>query len=310
MRWHSIAVAAMMMVLSASYIRGQAPQASTTVPDWQTAAGGKLEFEVASVRPSALGTPYSSNVALDSGDGPAPGSLFKASAILMPYLTFAFRINDSVQARAIWDKLPIWGRTQFYTVEARAEGTPTRDQMRLMVQALLADRFKLVTHRETRPRNVLTMTLDKPGKPGPLLHPYSPDEPCIENPSHGILIPAPANGALPPRYCGESSWIADGQRHIQIINGTMAQIANALASASMSGGTTLGPHAGVDATGLSGTYDMELHFAETDVDPNEASGGGPTFVAALKNQLGVKLTEAKGTAEIIVIDHIEPPSVN
>jgi uncharacterized protein (TIGR03435 family) len=298
------------LLLSTDCTYGQASQTSTAMPAWQTAAGGKQEFEVASVRPSAEGTPYSSNVALDGMDGPPPGNLFKASSILMQYLRFAFRINDSVQARAIWDTLPLWSRTQFYTVEARAEGTPARDQVRLMVQSLLADRFKLVVHREMRSSNILTMTLDKPGKTGPMMHPYSPATPCIEETTHAPMIPAPAAGALPPRYCGQSAWIADGQLHVQIINGTMAQIANALASMSMRGGTTITPHAGVDATGLSGTYDMEVHFADTSLAPEEGTGGGPAFASAIKNQLGIKLTEAKGTAEVIVIDHIEQPSAN
>jgi len=69
-------------------------KASSTekIPEWQTAAGGRKEFEVASVRMSSPGTQYGSTVNLTDGrDGAATGNFFRADAILMPYLVFAYK---------------------------------------------------------------------------------------------------------------------------------------------------------------------------------------------------------------------------
>ena len=88
----------------------------------------------------------------------------------MAYLLFAYKISDSNQGRALFDKLPAWGKApQFFNVQGRAEGAPTRDQMRLMVQAMLADRFKLAIHREMQQREEYLLVVDKPDKLGPQL---------------------------------------------------------------------------------------------------------------------------------------------
>jgi hypothetical protein len=79
-------------------------------------------------------------------------------------------------------------------IDAKADGNPTKDQMRLMMQSLLADRFKLRAHFETKQVPVLALTLVKPGKLGPKLLPHSEGPPCpdtseILNP---LTTPPPA----------------------------------------------------------------------------------------------------------------------
>lgn len=290
----------------------QTPKAQpAAIPEWQIAAGGKMEFEVASVRPSAPGTPFGSTVNLTDGrDGASTGNLFRADAILMPYLMFAYKFSDSNQGRAIWDKLPDWAKTQFFHVEARADGTPTRDQLRLMMQALLADRFKLAIHREMQLHGRYLLVLDKPGNPGPQLVPHPTDQPCVDDPSRPPMIAPPAKDTEAPRYCGMVTWRIDGQLHLRMTDVTMSQVANYLSSASMAGGTLM-PHSGVDGTGLAGRFDVDIQFMpEANGPGSNPDASGPTFTEALKKQLGLKLVEQKTPMEIMVIDHLEKPSPN
>jgi hypothetical protein len=73
---------------------------------------------------------------------------------------------------------PKWVYTDLYAINAVAEGNPTKDQMRLMLQSLLADRFKLAAHFEHQEARTLALVLDKPGKTGAKLYAHSNGPPC------------------------------------------------------------------------------------------------------------------------------------
>lgn len=308
-----VMIAAVPASLAAQATIGDTQLANLSAPpEWQKAAGGNLEFEVASVRPSAPGTPYSASISLDGLDGPPPaGSLFSANAPLHAYLLFAYKISDSGQARAIFDNLPSWAKPpQFFNIGARAEGTPTRDQLRLMVQALLADRFKLVLHRETQMREQHILVLERPGKPGPQLHVHPADQPCINHSGPVQLPSAPVDGSEAAKACGIATWFVEGQQHIRLTEVTMDQAARLLSNASMAAGS-MTPHTGVDGTGLTGRFDLDLQFLpETNGPGSNPDGSGPPFAAALRSQLGLKLVEQKRPVETIVIDHLQKPSAN
>jgi len=146
--------------------------------------------------------------------------------------------------------------------------------------------------------------LDKPDKFGPQLLAHPTDKPCIDAPSRAPMIAAPAKGTVVPPSCGGVTWSIDGQQHVRIIDRTMPEIATYLASAVMAGGVQT-PHSGVDGTGLTGRFDLDLQFM-----PESAGRGsgpdasGPTFVDAPKKQLGLKLVERRAPEEILVIDHL------
>ena len=95
-------------------------------------------------------------------------------------------------------ELPKWATAERFDVEARApQPTPTKDQMRLMMQSLLADRFKLTLHFDARQVSVFALVLAKPGKTGPELVPHPDDPPCAAPGSAQIDgWPAPVCGAL------------------------------------------------------------------------------------------------------------------
>ena len=70
------------------------------------------------------------------------------------------------------------GSTPIGLIEARAQGNPTKDQMRLMMQSLLADRFRLITHIEKQTKPVFHLVMAKAGKTGPQLQAHSENESC------------------------------------------------------------------------------------------------------------------------------------
>src|SRR5579863_4005111 len=147
------------------------PAQSPDVPDWQTAAGGKMAFEVASVKPSKVFKPP--GFALDYGDAKTPGGRLSTSFPLLAYISFAYKLSPSEMRAAALDQLPKSIGTDLFEIEARGAGNPTKDQMRLMMQSLLADRFKLAVHFESREGPVFALTLVKPGQTGPKLRPHA-----------------------------------------------------------------------------------------------------------------------------------------
>jgi hypothetical protein len=97
-----VAVVMVMSVALGEPRMSPAIQAST-VPQWQTAAGGKMEFEVASVRKSAPEAPSKGTEFLVPFDMPSafPKGLFSANAPLFSYIAFAYKISDFSQYRAL-----------------------------------------------------------------------------------------------------------------------------------------------------------------------------------------------------------------
>ena len=104
--------------------------------------------------------------------------------------------------------LPNWTKTDNFLIDARGPEDSTRDQMRLMVQSVLADRFNLKVHFEQPETPVLVMTLAQPGKPGPNLHLHSQGPPCDK------VAPTNASGDVQsvwPSTCDRYALKFDGQ---------------------------------------------------------------------------------------------------
>ena len=138
-------------------------------PDWQTEAGGKKSFEVASVKRDT-GEFRSPNFPFDPGDAYAEtGGRLSADFSLTTYITFAYKLAlTQEQRQAMIAHLPKWVAEDRFSIQAKAaEANPTKDQMRLMMQDLLADRFKLAVHFETQEVPVLALVPVKAGKLGP-----------------------------------------------------------------------------------------------------------------------------------------------
>ena len=179
-------------------IRAQsAAKSSEARSAWETAAGGKMAFEVASIKPDngLLRTP---NFGFDDSDSfesrTPPGDRLFADFGVITYITFAYKLSptgDEMQAMVA--HLPSWVAAQRFEIEAKARGNPTKDQMRLMMQSLLADRFKLGIHYETQQVPIYVLTLVKPGQLGPKLRPHLQGLACDAAPSPEAAIADPVS---------------------------------------------------------------------------------------------------------------------
>jgi len=292
---------------------GQAPNEQ----DWEKAAGGKMEFEVASVRLNP-GPMEPANFRLSPDDAYAKtGGLLNADFPLATYIEFAYKVHSTPeQFEAMYAHLPKWVLTDDYEIHARApEQNPTKDQMRLMMQALLSERFGLVVHDETQETPVLEMFLLKPGTLGPKLHRHE------DGPACSVTAPLAAGVVLKgadifPAKCGGIEAVPKPNQMI-VLGGrdtTLEMIAN-----SFSIGRLGRPV--VDETGLTGKYDFTLTWQREPgtfgTGPGAASQDaptsgqqGPTFLEAVGEQLGLKLKPGKAPLTVLVIDHVERPSEN
>jgi uncharacterized protein (TIGR03435 family) len=318
-----LAVAGVMAIVVSGSGAGFAQSPASAVPT----AAEKLEFDVASIRPNKAGTSPAedgsrSNVPLGPGDVyPANGGVLNAENFpLLSYITFAYKMTDG-QLQSFRAMVPEWVSTERFSIQARTENrNVTKDQMRLMMRSLLAERFKLAVHYETRQAPVFGLVLAKPGTTGPQLRRHPEDVACSNappRPNAPDAAPAPepsetvAGGF--PTICGGIVGLpasAADRYKIGARNVGMALITN-----SLSGWGALGRPV-VDETGLSGTYDFVLEFTPEPPPGAPAAGssafdsGGPTFQGALKQQLGLKLESQKGSVDVLVFEHVEHPTEN
>jgi uncharacterized protein (TIGR03435 family) len=276
-----------------------------------------MSFEVASIRPGdpSKFTPPTIGMNIDDTLIP-PGGYFNADFPLPVYIEFAYKFMfTSEQRQAMLAGLPKWVDTQPFVIEARAEGNPTKDQMRLMMQSLLADRFRLAVHFETSEQQALALVLVKPGALGPRIRQHTFGLACDARwtaPTDRTAPTVPPGGFLPT--CGAVQ-VIDGMNHTVMLGARdvpLQSIAAYLAEIPpvMDFGRPV-----VDQTGLVGMYDFSLYWlpdrsrnSPGASQPSDAQG--PSFEDALKDQLGFKLRPMRTAVQILVIDHVEQPSPN
>src|ERR1700722_9085308 len=259
-------------------------------PAWETAAGGAMSFEVASIKPTKTFLPPL--FPLDPGDAYATtNGRFKAVFPLSIYVHFAYKLpNASIDEKTF----PKWASTERFAIEAKAPtDNPTKDQMRLMMQDLLRDRFHLAIHFETREMPRFRLVLVKPGKLGPKLIRHE------EGPSCDAAPPA---GTFPERCEVQSMMSRRGVITQASRNTTLALLADVLGQA----GRPV-----IDQTGLAGKFDYRLEYGDDQRGPDASSDPEPpSFQQALHEQLGLKLEAAKVSIEMLVVDRLERPSEN
>jgi uncharacterized protein (TIGR03435 family) len=304
-------------------LHAQSPPAQSPTPQWQIDAGGKMAFDVASVKLDKSGERPRSSIHLEPGNlSPPNGSLFSVTGTpLFLYIGFAYNLTVS-QLTHLASGSPNWVTTEPFDIEARAQGNPSRDQMRLMMQALLADRFKLAVHRETKQGPVYALVLATSGKTGPQLRPHLDDGSC----SMAAETPPPASAAvpsapsstsglqLPPLVCGNVAFMqpsTPGRFRVGAKGVTIGQIADSLPVVTVKT-ADVPDRPLLDRTGLSGNFDFALEFTPQ-LPPGstfQLDESGPTFLEALKEQLGLKLESRTEPIDVLVIDHVEEPSPN
>jgi uncharacterized protein (TIGR03435 family) len=300
-------------------LAAQAPTGSSTAqapaPEWEAAAGGKMAFENVSVRQNKTTPPNATffNFPIGPGDVYAnTGGIFRAGNLpLATYIAFAYKINPN-QEELLVSQLPKWALTDRFDIQGKAAGNPTKDQMRLMVQALLADRFRLAVHHEIRQVPVLALLVDQPGKLGPLLQKHPDDAPCATT----SMVPSPPPNAPPqaldsrfPATCGgEVPMVpsAPGRNRGGARNVSMELIAGSLGDGS---GLPV-----VDKTGLTGKYDFAIEFDSqrppTSSGKPQSDPTAPTITQAIREQLGLRLESQMSAIDLLIIDYVEAPSPN
>jgi bla regulator protein blaR1 len=279
--------------------------------DWEKAAGGKMAFDVASVKKNAGSNNGSDSNMPFFGEYYRPnGGLFSATNYsLSEYIAFAYK-RDRTQARMLDSELPKWAVTDHFDIQARAPAGTTKDQMRLMMQSLLADRFQLKAHFETRDTKVYLLEFVKPGVKGPKLQPHQDIPPCADASapwtSNGELIVTPAG--FPMRCNSPVGFVNPKGASYGGRNLAMQAIADSLVIAPNN------PQIDrpvIDQTGLTGQFDFILNYwPQWNITSPQPDSAGPSMFEALKEQLGLKLEEATVPMEILVVDHIEEPSAN
>jgi uncharacterized protein (TIGR03435 family) len=304
--------------LNAQAARGETPSENpNSTPTWQIAAGGHNSFEVASIHPSEPGASWRSNIGFFDDAPMPPGGDLKANVSLPVYIEFAYKIMlMPEQEQTMVSRLPKWVGTQAFVIEAKAPtADASKDQMRLMMQSLLADRFKLVVHFETQEQPALAIVLSREGKTGPRLRPHAEGLACDAKwtaPADRMASSVRPGGFMPT--CGDIAAIS-GPNHTFILgarNVTLRFIAANLGTipAVADFGRPV-----VDQTGLAGTYDFSLNWLpDRGGNPSDATepldAQGPPFEEALKNQLGLKLKLTRAPIQTLVIDHVEQLSPN
>jgi len=269
-------------------------------------------FEVASVKANKSGD----NRIMISGQ---PGGRFNVmNAALRQIIQIAYQIQPFQLVGA-----PGWIDTEHFDIVAKAPaGTPLAGPpgsggpgpMQMMLRNLLADRFKLKAHTESREMPMYALVLArKDGKLGPRLKASTVDCAALRGRGPGGQPPGPPPGPPVPGerpQCG----MMMGFGSLAAGGVPMTQLATSL---SQRVGRTV-----IDKTGLTGLYEFNLDFTPEQmpqggqgpaappgapplppVDPN-----GPSIYTALQEQLGLKLDSQRGPVDVIVVDSVDRPT--
>ncbi|HXD73486.1 MAG TPA: TIGR03435 family protein, partial [Vicinamibacterales bacterium] len=234
-------------------------------------AGQAATFEVASVKRNlSIGT--------DGGMHVEPGGRYFATNLgVFPLVAVAYGESMNALRPSQIIGAPGWLESEHYDIVAKAANPADMDDFdktRLLLRALLADRFKLRVHREQRRMPIYALVPARAGVLGPNLKQSIPD--CL----------APSSG------CG---FRGGPVNHIKGDAIPMAILVQLL--------TNVTGRIVVDRTGLKGGYQIDLEYS-----PDQAASDKPSIFTAVQEQLGLKLEAARGSVDVVVIDHVERPA--
>jgi uncharacterized protein (TIGR03435 family) len=259
-------------------------------------------FAVASIKRNQS-SPAPNSIGAPMGAGYRSGGRFVAGNAPV---TFLIQRAYAVQSFQVVGG-PSWIDSEGYDIEAKPEGSTDQKRMWLMVQTLLADRFKLSMHRATRDLPVYDLLAGKGG----LKLPAPQEGDCAEVMT---TFPGPGQPRVAPP-CGPGIIGAGTGLNMEGINVSMPAVAKLLSS-------LMGREV-IDKTGFTGRFALHLEFAMDDALPGlpgpaspDASGqpmdpnARPSIRSALQEQLGLKLQPSTGPVDVFVIDRVERPTGN
>jgi uncharacterized protein (TIGR03435 family) len=243
------------------------------------AADANPSFDVATIKPSVPNTP-------GKGFGFRGGHFVTRNTDLNDLIAFAYGLHTKQIIGA-----PDWFGTTLYDIEGKpdVDGRPSMKQMGIMVQKLLADRFKLTFHHDKRELSVYVISVASGGPK---------------------MTKSTAAATDPPAFFFRA--LGD----LTVRNQDMKDFATWMQNGVMDKPV-------VDQTGLTDRYDFQLKWTPDDSQfaafrsvgavvppPTDNPNAPPALYTAIQEQLGLKMGPAKVPDDVIVIDHVEQPSAN
>jgi uncharacterized protein (TIGR03435 family) len=290
-------------------------------------AAAKLEFEVASIKPSALpGRAAVIRLGPQGGAGGGdPGRITYTFSTIPDLMMEAYSVKRNQISGG-----PNWLDSERFDIVAKVPPRATKEQVKVMLQNLLAERFKLTLHRDTKELPIYVLEV---GPKGPKLKESTVNDTQAAEPPRP-LPPRPGIGGMklgadgcpetPPAAASRAAnfmmMTPNGECMIsngQTMDGLAAQLSNRL------------DRPVIDRTGLKGKYVLRLRYDPSSMPggrggpvmmkegPNPTQAGGdpanriapdgdpPHIFNALQEQLGLKLEARKGPLDLLVIDHVE-----
>jgi uncharacterized protein (TIGR03435 family) len=296
--------------------------------------GATPAFEVATIKPAAppetsmgRGGGMIMGLRMGSRGGPGtsdPGQIAYSGMSMKILLVNAYGVKNYQVSG------PSWMDMERFDIVAKVPKGASKDDVKLMMQNLLAERFKLTLHREKKDLPMYALVV---GKNGPKLKESPPDDPnakvdeaaarqkekqAMDNAMRttvrdgGMPLPPPGGGP------GTRMMMMPGRMRMMATKQTMAQFAESLGNQM--------DRPVVDQTGLTKNYDFTLEFAPEGMvgrgmpgmppPPPPSSGDGgvsaepesqaaPSLFTALQEQLGLKLEQKKGAVDLLVVDRLE-----
>lgn len=240
------------------------------------AADANPSFEVATIKPSKPDDQRKAFI--------VNGNQFHIiNQPLTQMISFAF----DVQAKQVIG-LPEWADSDKFDIDGKpdGEGAPNVKQWKIMIQKLLADRFKLTFHKDKKELSVYVLSVSKTGAK------------MTKNDS--------APNGLPGLFFR-------GLGNLNVRNALMSDFTGLMQSAVLDRPV-------VDQTGLTGRFDFTLNWTPDDSQfsgmgakippPTDSADAPPNLYTAIQEQIGLKLDATKAPADVMVIDHVEKPSAN
>jgi bla regulator protein blaR1 len=246
--------------------------------------GALPSFEVATIRPMPNG--YSTT-------SPPGGSTVRLHFTPRMMVGYAYNLPDFSEGRILnaagWteDAYEVQGKIGDSDYAAMQKMTPAEknQQIQLMLQSLLKDRMQLKVHLEKREETVYALEVAKGG-----------------------MKLAPAKEGMPKQF----GVTHNGQNYqLTDIGGSLYGLAELLGRQPEVGGRSV-----VNKTGITGSYDVALHWTRTGSaaaltdDASTQEEDAPSFFTAIQEQLGLRLAPTKDQVDYLIVDHIEKPSAN
>jgi uncharacterized protein (TIGR03435 family) len=238
---------------------------------------GSLKFEVGAIKPSEPGSQ-------GGGVRPAPGGrrYVGSNLSLRGYLWVAYQVKPEQIAGG-----PGWIATEPYDLNAEAEQPSSIEDLHVMLQNILVERFKIQFHFEKKEMQAYTLTIGKNGPKNLKIHPKA------------------SGGDVILDQVAEQPFHQKWNAHCASINFFTWRLSQTF------------DRPVINQTNLDGCFDFELRFTQdlpAGVEDGQLFNGvaldtsGPTIFQALQSQLGLKLEAKKAPVETMVIDHAERPT--